>query len=281
MIALIFLGTGGGRFATISQARATGGMYVHTESARMHIDPGPGALMRLRSCGIDPTKTRALAITHCHPDHYADAEILIEAMTHGCKRRRGVIAASSSVLRGYGDIGPAVSAYHSSRAADCVVLEPAVSLEIDHVRLSALKTFHSDPTGVGLRLESPDGIISITGDTSLKEEIYDAHRGCDVLVLSVTRPLKARIPHHLCTEDAAMLAGDIKPKMAILTHFGMKIISAGPDSQAKWIEKQTGIRTIAAWDGMPMVMRSCSPSVQKTVSRRLQDAKRLSVDLEE
>lgn len=281
MIALIFLGTGGGRFATISQARATGGMYVHTESARMHIDPGPGALMRLRSCGIDPTKTRAIAITHCHPDHYADAEILIEAMTHGCKKRRGIIAASSSVLRGHGDIGPAVSRYHSLRAADCVLLEPAVSLEIDHVRLSALKTFHSDPTGIGLRLESPDGVISITSDTSLKDEIYEAHKGCDVLIMSVTRPLKARISYHLCTEDAAMLAGSIKPKMAILTHFGMKIISAGPDSQAKWIEKQTGIRTVAAWDGMPMVMRNGSPSVLKTVSRQLQDAKRLSVDLEE
>ncbi|HDP96901.1 MAG TPA: MBL fold metallo-hydrolase [Euryarchaeota archaeon] len=281
MISLIFLGTGGGRFATISQARATGGMYVHTESARMHIDPGPGALMRLRSCGIDPTKTRVLAITHCHPDHYADAEILIEAMTHGCKRKRGLIAASSSVLRGYGDIGPAVSKYHSSLAADCVLLEPAVSLEIDHIRLSALKTFHSDPTGIGLRLESPDGVISITGDTSLKEELYEEHRGCDVLIMSVTRPLKARIPYHLCTEDAAMLASSIKPKMSILTHFGMRLIKKGPASQASWIEKQTGIRTVAAWDGMPLLMRNGAPSVQKSVSRQLQDAKSLSVDLEE
>ena len=80
MSKLVFLGTGGGRFAAILQARATGGLYVevgehfashHDGDApgqgpviedgkvrRFHIDPGPGALAygtlfrdrRLRPC---------------------------------------------------------------------------------------------------------------------------------------------------------------------------------------------------------------------------------------
>jgi len=38
--------------------------------------------------------------------------------------------------------------------------------------------------------------------------------------------------------------------MAILTHFGAKIIHAGADKQAAIIEKETGVRTIAAEDLM-------------------------------
>jgi len=281
VISLIFLGTGGGRFTTISQARATGGMYLYSDSTRVHIDPGPGALLQLRTSGLDPTKTTALVVTHCHPDHCADAMILVEAMTHGCKKKRGILAGSDSVMNGYENLGPAISKYHASKPAQVKLLKPNSSIEVDHLNMRAIRTYHSDPTGIGLRISSPDGQISITGDTSLKEEIYREHSDCDVLVMSVTRPLRARIPYHLSTEDAAALAEVVEPKLAILTHFGMKFIAANPETQARWVEKQTGVKTIAAWDGMSMVMRDSIPLVQKTISRQFVDSKKLSVELDE
>ena len=43
---LQFLGTGGGRFATISQKRMTGGFRIDDMGKRnIHVDPGPGALV--------------------------------------------------------------------------------------------------------------------------------------------------------------------------------------------------------------------------------------------
>ena len=42
MVRITFLGTGGGRFATIYQARATGGFYIE-DGRNLHVDPGPGA----------------------------------------------------------------------------------------------------------------------------------------------------------------------------------------------------------------------------------------------
>ncbi|MDH3366035.1 MAG: MBL fold metallo-hydrolase, partial [Thermoplasmata archaeon] len=93
MVRITFLGTGGGRFATIYQARATGGFYIE-DGRNIHVDPGPGALVRMRSVGLDPMNTHAILISHCHPDHYMDAEILIEAMTEGGTRKQGVLEAS-------------------------------------------------------------------------------------------------------------------------------------------------------------------------------------------
>lgn len=281
MISLVFLGTGGGRFATISQVRATGGLYLISDSARIHIDPGPGSLIKMREAGLDPTKTNAIVVTHCHPDHYNDAEVLIEAMTHGCKKRRGILIGSDSVLKGFQTLGPAVSEYHASKPSDVKIFKPGDELQIDGIKLKATKTYHSDPTAIGLRIGSKDGVISLTGDTALKEDVFKEHLDSDTLVLSVTRPLQARIPHHLSTEDAAAIVSAVKPKLALLTHFGMRFIGANPEVQANWVEKQTGIRTVSAWDGMTLQLKEGTPTVQKGVSKKQGDSAKISVDLDD
>ena len=281
LISLIFLGTGGGRFATISQVRSTGGLYLTADSARVHIDPGPGALVRLKDSGIDPTKTNAVIVTHCHPDHYTDAEVLIEAMTHGCKKRRGLLVGSDSVLKGYQTLGPAVSEYHASKPSEVKIVKPGDTFQVEGLTFRATRTYHSDPSAIGLNISSKDGVISMTGDTALREEVFKDHLGSDVLVLSVTRPLQARIPNHLSTEDAAAIVDAVKPKLAIMTHFGMRFIGENPEAQANWVEKQTGIRTVAAWDGMNLILKEKVPTVQKCISKKQADGAKMSVDLDD
>lgn len=281
LLSLVFLGTGGGRFATILQTRATGGLYVFSDSTRLHIDPGPGALVRLKECGIDPTRTNAIIVTHNHPDHYNDAEMLIEAMTHGCKKKRGIFAASESVLSGFQNLGPSISKYHASKPLQTTVLRPGMAFDLDDFRIKTTRTFHSDTTAFGLRLEPKDGVLSMTGDTALKEELFEDHKGATVLVLSVTRPLESRIPYHLCTEDAAELVNGVKPKLAILTHFGAKFVSSNPDVQANWVEKRSGVRTISAWDGMTVTLKSSECCVQKCMSREHRDTVKIKEDLDD
>jgi phosphoribosyl 1,2-cyclic phosphodiesterase len=45
--------------------------------------------MNMRRLALDPAKTDAVLISHCHPDHYADAEMVIEGMTKGGANDRG------------------------------------------------------------------------------------------------------------------------------------------------------------------------------------------------
>jgi len=98
--------------------------------------------------------------------------------------------------------------------------------------------------------DSREGVIGYLADTSLEDEVIRAHRGSRVLVLPATRPRKSRIDWHLCSEDIVALLKALRPEVALLNHLGLKMVRAGPDEEALWIEAQSGVRTVAAKDGM-------------------------------
>jgi phosphoribosyl 1,2-cyclic phosphodiesterase len=243
------LGTGGGRFATIYQIRATGGIYIN-DGARIHLDPGPSALMNMRRLALDPAKTDAVLISHCHPDHYADAEMIVEGMTKGGFKHTGTLVGSTSVLDGTNGFSPAVSGYHQSITSSVIRAMPGGSFDIKGMNVDVTPTAHSDPTGVGFRFHTSNGIISYVGDTELGDSITSSHRGCRVLILNLTRPLGSRVPKHLCTEDAAEIALAIKPELVLLTHLGMKLVHEGVKRQVEHIERVSGSQTLAAEDLM-------------------------------
>lgn len=248
-VSLKFLGTGGGRFSTIYQARSTGGCLLEA-GTQVHIDPGPGALLRARMEGQDPTKTRAVLVTHAHPDHYTEAEVVVEAMTRGGTARRGTFIGSVSTLEGTASHDPVLSRYHRSRPKEAFTVEPGEHFKIGGLTVRATPSHHSDETAVGFRFATQEGVIGYVTDTSLREEVIQAHKGSRVLVLPATRPRRARIDWHLCTEDVASMVAAIRPEVALLNHLGLKMIRSGPDAEARWVEEQTGIRTVAAADGM-------------------------------
>jgi len=246
---ITFLGTGGGRFTTIHQIRATGGLYIEC-GVKIHIDPGPGALVQMHKLKIDPTKTDIIAISHAHTDHYTDGEVLIEGLTNGGTKKKGLLIASKSVIDGYDIYGPAISKYHQSLVDTVKALEPGDEIQIKGVKIRATHSFHNDPTTIGFRIETRDGIISYIADTDYAPELVKEHENAKILILPVTRPLGAKIPYHLSTKEAAKLIAEIKPELAIMTHFGLKMLNENPDYQADWIWKETGIKTIAGEDGL-------------------------------
>jgi phosphoribosyl 1,2-cyclic phosphodiesterase len=249
MTRLTLLGTGGGRFATVTQERATGGVYLE-DGVSLHIDPGPGSLVMMKRARLDPMRTDGILVSHCHPDHYTDTEVLLEAMTNGTHNRRGYLAGSLSVLEGDGTIGPAVSGYHKEAVDEVHVLAPGDSVELGHLKVLATPAAHSDPTTVGFRITTTNGDIGYVPDTSLTEEVIEANRGVRVLIVPLTRPLRARIDHHLCTEDAADLVHGTEPELAVLNHLGLKILREDPQMQADWITKKSGIQTLVGLDLM-------------------------------
>lgn len=247
LTSITFLGTGGGRFATIYQVRNTGGIYIK-ESARIHIDPGPGALVAMKKLSIDPAKTDAILISHCHPDHYTDAEMLIEGMTFGGFGRRGTVIGSRSVIEGKDGFGPAISRYHRSLPESILSLEPGDKVSLGGILIEAAPTIHSDPTGIGFRFHTSSGVISYVSDSEIGEEVIRAHRGSRVIILCVTRPLGSGIPYHMSTDDAAEFVKSVRPEIVLLTHFGMRLLNEGAEKQAEYIEKESEVKTIAMTD---------------------------------
>jgi len=250
-LTLHFLGTGGGRFVMITQRRRTAGIrFVHGDT-QVHIDPGPGGIVFSNWAGLSPQKLDGLIVSHCHPDHYSDAEVFIEAMSRGATRRRGTLAASKSVLYGNGSCGPSVSAYHQSLVERIETLSPGSAFEVGELRFTAVEARHSDPDTVGLRVDAPGlGSVGYTSDTGYFPELGDLYRGVRLLVLCTMRPRGQPLHLHLSTDEALEMVERARPKCVVLTHFGMKMLDADPDVEAAYLEEETGVPAVAARDGM-------------------------------
>ncbi len=251
-IEIILLGTGGGRFATITQKRRTAGIRIISEDLNFHLDPGPGALVYSISEGLNPQKLNAIFVSHCHPDHYTDAEVLIEAMTKGTTKKRGVLVASRSVLHGNEmGLNPVVSKYHQQMPERVIEALPNKKFQIGNINVSVTEARHTDPDTVGFRFETSDfGSFAYTSDTEYFEGISKYYEGVRLLILCVMRPSGKPWKGHMTTNDAIKIIEEAHPEQVILTHFGMQMIFKGPAREAKLIEKETGVPTIAARDGM-------------------------------
>ena len=98
--------------------------------------------------------------------------------------------------------------------------------------------------------------FSYIADTRFFESL-PGYYGGDLLILNVVftepRPPSGNIllpTEHLSVPDAGEIIRTLKPKAAIITHFGMGMWRAGPQKMAAKLTEQTGIRVIAAKDGM-------------------------------
>lgn len=250
---IVFLGTGGGRFTTITQKRQTGGIRIISHRLNIHVDPGPGALIYSLNAGLNPQKLKAVLVSHRHPDHYTNAEILIEAMTRGMLKKRGLVAAPSKILLGSTETGPAISAYHQQMVEDVITAKPGVKFTVGDTKVVATEAKHTDPQTVGFRFEIPEvGAIGYTADTEYFEGIEKEYMGVRILIISVMRPLGSPWTGHMTPEEAIRIVEAVKPEIAVATHFGMKMLFSGPNREIKLIKEKTGVPTVAASDGMKL-----------------------------
>ena len=69
-------------------------------ATQIHVDPGPGALVRALSHvpPCNPRELDAIVLSHKHLDHSGDVNALIEAMTSGGFRRRGAVLAPADAF---------------------------------------------------------------------------------------------------------------------------------------------------------------------------------------
>ncbi|MDD5191481.1 MAG: hypothetical protein PHE50_10670 [Dehalococcoidales bacterium] len=97
-------------------------------------------------------------------------------------------------------------------------------------------------------------------DTSYFDDLVKYYQG-NLLIMNIvfTEPKTGLrtddMPiQHLSVPDAERLITAIKPKIAIMTHFGMGMWRAKPWEIAEQLTQKTGIRVIAARDGMKFAL---------------------------
>jgi phosphoribosyl 1,2-cyclic phosphodiesterase len=253
-VTITFLGTGGGRFATITQKRRTAGIHTTNGQTNIHLDPGPGALVYSINAGLDPQRLDAVLVSHSHPDHYTDAEVLIEAMTKGTLQKRGLLAAANSVLNGNSVCEASISKYHQTMPSQTINAKIGTFFQVGSLRVEAVRAQHTDPDAVGYRFSTTShGDFGYTSDTEYYEDIGKSHAGLKLLILCVMRPGGKPWKGHMTTDDAVSILKAVKPEAAVFTHLGMQMIFRGPQREAIRATEESQVPVTAAVDRMRVI----------------------------
>ncbi len=248
---IVFLGTGGARFTMITQLRATAGVWMSIQDTRIYLDPGPGALVWARRRGIALEKLDGIILSHKHLDHSGDINVIIESMTHGGKRKQGIVFAPEDAL----STDPVILKYLREYPEDIVVLKENAKYILKNVEFSTGKKMYHDIErkieNYGFKFHLPGKTISFITDTKFDEEIIASYKG-DIIILNVL--LAENKPHifHLSLADVYNITKIIHPKKIILTHFGTTLAVQNPREFTRKLSDDTGIEVIAAYDGMEL-----------------------------
>jgi ribonuclease BN (tRNA processing enzyme) len=254
-----FLGTAGARFVVTKQIRNSGGIWFNLDGIDVLVDPGPGTLVRchLSKPKLNPMNLKAIILTHRHIDHSSDVNIMIEAMTEGGFSKKGTLYTTEESL----NEDPVVLKYVRNYLDKIEILKENLSYFLsDNVSFSAsIKLMHTAET-YGIKFKVNNLTISHIADTSYFDELPENFSNSEILIINVVR-LKDEDDRkkgilHLTLDDAKKLIRAIKPKYAILTHFGMKVIKAKPWEITDEMTSELGINVIAASDGMKFDINS-------------------------
>ena len=241
---ITFLGTAGARFAVISQILASGGMWLNLSGTEILIDPGPGCIVQSTKRKLRADRLSAIILSHRHLDHSGDVNIMVEAMTQGGIKRRGRLFAPSDAL----GTEPVIFSYLKSCLEDVEVLVEGKSYLVGNISFTTpIRHIHAVET-YGMLFRAGH-TFSYIADSRYFDGLCRSYGG-ELLIINVVR-LEANHPYdHLSVPDAEHIIKELKPKVAILTHFGMTVLRTKPWQLAERLSQETGVRVIAARDGM-------------------------------
>jgi len=242
-----FLGTAGARFVVSKQLRASGGIWLTLDDTNVLIDPGPGSLVRCLTSRpkLIPMDLDGIILTHRHLDHANDINIMIEAMTNGGFKKKGVVFAPQDALEG----DPVILKYVREHVEKIEVLKEKGNYDVGNISFSTpIGHIHGVET-YGLNIFGNDCSISIITDSEYFEGLESYYKG-DILIINVVLFEERKEIPHLCLKDVEKIISANKPKLCILTHFGMTMIQQKPWEIAEKLTKKYGVKVIAARDGM-------------------------------
>ena len=242
-----FLGTAGARFVVIKQTRRSGGIWLTLDDTNVLIDPGPGSLVRCLSSKpkLNPLDLDGIILTHRHLDHSNDINVMIEAMTNGGFKKKGIVFAPSDAL----EEDPVILKYVREYVDKIEILKENGTYKIGNVTFStSTKHVHGVET-YGLNIHGKNHSISLVVDTLYFKGLENQYKE-DVLIINTVLVEGKDYIKHLSLKDVEKIISKNKPKLTILTHFGMTIIKAKPWEIAEKLSKKLGADIIAASDGL-------------------------------
>ena len=235
------------------QLLASGGLWLNLNGTQILLDPGPGCIVHSTKKKLRVDNLSAIIVSHRHLDHSADVNIMVEAMTQGGLKRHGYLFAPAGALQ----TEPIIFSYLKDYLDGINTLQEGKSYSIGDVSFTTpVRHIHAVET-YGMVFRTAEHTFSYIADSRYFDGLWQNYGGelliINVVFLEPRRPGDhiSKLPvDHLSVPDAERIIRELKPKVAILTHFGMSMWRAKPGLVAQRLSEETGVKVLAARDGM-------------------------------
>lgn len=242
-----FLGTAGARFVMIRQLRRSGGIWIRSGCANVLVDPGPGSLAHCASSRprLNPATLDGLILTHRHLDHAGDINVMIEAMTEGGFKKRGILFCPRDALDG----DPVVLKYLRAFPARIQPLGPRRKYSCGGFTFETSPRHRHPVETYGLRFSLGKKKVGYMVDTGYAPGLFPFYR-VDFLIVGVVLVQPRPEIFHLSLPEVSAILQKLRPRDAVLTHFGLRMLEANPAKLARGLSAATGVNVVSARDGM-------------------------------
>ncbi|MFD7812777.1 MBL fold metallo-hydrolase [Streptomyces sp. NPDC059785] len=246
-----------------SAERAGPGVLVSHEEVHLQFDAGRSTLMRLTQAGIGAHQLAALFLTHLHSDHVSDVVDLahtrwVQNHLHGTGPLP--VVAADGHAPGFVERALTANAYdvevrmrhvqeHPPEVAGNWFALPARATEVwrspcGRVGVEAVRVRHEPvEQAVGYRITTPDGVVVVSGDTRVCEEVAALSEGADVVVHEACRstalaefvrdtPFETIFSYHADTVALGAMAQRVGVSHLVLTHLIPEPMS--PEQEAEY-----------------------------------------------
>lgn len=220
-------------------------MLFRVAGSNVLVDPGPGSLLRLLTYvpELAPEKIDAIILTHKHIDHSADVNVYLDIITRGGLDRRGILMAPQDA---FGENG-VIYSYLLGFLEKTIVLKEDLVSKIGEMTFEFPVQHEHRVETYGFRLSCANCTVSYITDTKFFGGLIPAYKA-DIVIMNLIKLGPSEIDH-LSVDDCAEIITGMKPKVAIITHFGMSMIRTGPWNVARQLKERTGVTVLAAEDG--------------------------------
>jgi ribonuclease BN (tRNA processing enzyme) len=228
-----------------NQILASGGLWLSLDGTEILIDPGPGCIVQSTKRKLRADKLSAIILSHRHLDHSGDINAMVEAMTQGGFKPRGRLFVPADALGNE----PVVFSYLKDYLEGIEILQEGKSYSTGNISFTTpVRHIHPVET-YGMLFRAGEHTFSYIADSRYFDGLCRSYAG-QLLIINVVFLQDNPPADHLTVSDAKRIIGELKPGVAILTHFGMSIWRARPWEIAQKLSQETGVRVIAARDGM-------------------------------
>jgi ribonuclease BN (tRNA processing enzyme) len=215
---LVLLGSGTG---IPSLRRGSPGLLVLSDSTKVLIDSGPGALREMLKVGVTYRDIDMILYTHIHPDHVSDLVPIIFATKYAdLPREKELFCIGGPGFKSYFEkLKWLYGQWIDPQSYPLTVKEISEGAVLYRdLKISSKPMAHISES-VGYRIEFEDEkTMAVSGDTDYCQNMIDLALEVDLLVLECSFPDGKKVEGHLTPSLAGRIGLESHCKKLLLTH---------------------------------------------------------------